>query len=308
MIGKRIHVTFRLIAFLASATLLTSGQIALAETNDTPSTPIVLDGTSASAGSGGAQISTAANEFESEKVITSGSGYTVTSGKISPEEMQLIINIETQDSPTVFNFPIKGATGIEPLNINGKPLYRVYNAQNSSIGWISEPWAKSATGVDVPTHFEINGNLLTQIVETAGLTASDFPVVADPYLGLDLISKVSYSVDSKRSSTNLKIAVTPWLGIQYAVYLPWTLLGGSAIAVTYGWPEVLSKYTSNYGIWMTNFIKSKQTYNDQYRCHALGAPVIFATQLTDPSSTWDLEGHRAPNNSLSTWITTFCNW
>jgi hypothetical protein len=214
MLGKWINVILRLTALGLSITLLTSNQSALAETTDTPSTTIVLDGTSASAGSGEAQVSTAANDFTSETVITSGSGFTVTSGKISPDEMQLIIRIETPDSPTVFNFPIKGATGIQSLNFNAKPIYRVYDAQNSSLGWISEPWAKSAKGVDVPTHFEFDRNLVTQVIDTSSLTTKDYPVIADPYVGLDRISKVSYSVDLKKNSTNLKIAVTPWLGAQ----------------------------------------------------------------------------------------------
>lgn len=45
------------------------------------------------------------------------------------------------------------------------------------LGGIEAPWAIDAAGRSLPTHYEISGSTLTQIVDTAGAT---FPVVADP--------------------------------------------------------------------------------------------------------------------------------
>lgn len=45
------------------------------------------------------------------------------------------------------------------------------------LGGVEAPWAIDAAGQSLPTHYEISGSTLTQIVDTTGAT---FPVVADP--------------------------------------------------------------------------------------------------------------------------------
>ncbi|MFF1540036.1 hypothetical protein ACFVWL_08160 [Microbacterium sp. NPDC058269] len=45
------------------------------------------------------------------------------------------------------------------------------------VGGVEAPWAIDAAGQPLPTHYEISGSTLTQIVDTTGAT---FPVVADP--------------------------------------------------------------------------------------------------------------------------------
>ncbi|MFC3686752.1 hypothetical protein [Aquipuribacter hungaricus] len=49
---------------------------------------------------------------------------------------------------------------------------------NELVGTIEAPWAVDANGVAVPTHYEVRGPKLIQVVETDANTA--FPVVADP--------------------------------------------------------------------------------------------------------------------------------
>jgi hypothetical protein len=53
----------------------------------------------------------------------------------------------------------------------------VLNADGEPVTVIKAPWAKDANGEDVPTHFELDGTTLTQVVEFS--SASAFPVVAD---------------------------------------------------------------------------------------------------------------------------------
>lgn len=43
---------------------------------------------------------------------------------------------------------------------------------------IAKPWAKDAKGNEIPTHYEIDGNTLTQVIDFT--EATTFPVVADP--------------------------------------------------------------------------------------------------------------------------------
>jgi hypothetical protein len=46
------------------------------------------------------------------------------------------------------------------------------------VGMFAEPWARDAAGKSLPTNFEVNGNVVTQRVDTAG---ASFPVVSDPF-------------------------------------------------------------------------------------------------------------------------------
>lgn len=54
----------------------------------------------------------------------------------------------------------------------------VISAQNEIIEIIDAPWAKDSTEASVPTHYEVSGNTITQVVDFNENTK--FPVVADP--------------------------------------------------------------------------------------------------------------------------------
>ncbi len=51
-------------------------------------------------------------------------------------------------------------------------------------GTVAPAWAKDATGEPVATRYEVHGNTLTQVVEHDA--ATQYPVVADPWLGITL--------------------------------------------------------------------------------------------------------------------------
>ena len=76
-----------------------------------------------------------------------------------------------------------------------------------TIFYIEPAWAKDAEGKSVPTHYEINGNTITQVVEFDENTA--FPVVADPAVGGYTYKKANVSYynkwsKKKRCSDNVK--------------------------------------------------------------------------------------------------------
>ena len=55
------------------------------------------------------------------------------------------------------------------------------DAAGQQLGQVAPPWAVDAAGNDVATHFEVDGTIVTQIVEhnVPGVT---YPVVADPWI------------------------------------------------------------------------------------------------------------------------------
>ena len=131
-------------------------------------------------------------------------------GEVSESGTQILINIESAMAPRTFEFEIAGVTGME--SIGDGTFYRLHDSEGETKSWLSAPWARDSFGVSVPTHFEFSNGRLVQTVEfVAG--QHNFPIQADPYLWIDLISYVV--VDSLKSTKNLKVAVTPWLGALY---------------------------------------------------------------------------------------------
>ncbi|AAT89436.1 hypothetical protein ATY41_09245 [Leifsonia xyli subsp. xyli] len=56
--------------------------------------------------------------------------------------------------------------------------YFIVNADSDPVAYIAAPWAKDANGAPVPTHYELSGTTLTQVIDFT--RAAAFPVVADP--------------------------------------------------------------------------------------------------------------------------------
>ena len=56
----------------------------------------------------------------------------------------------------------------------------MYDDTNTPVLAVPAPWAKDAVGTAVSTHFETDGESLTQVVDHQTNTAVAYPVVADP--------------------------------------------------------------------------------------------------------------------------------
>ncbi|MDQ8702622.1 DUF2599 domain-containing protein [Streptomyces sp. LHD-70] len=63
----------------------------------------------------------------------------------------------------------------------------ITGAKGEFLGGFNAPWAKTAQGRAVPTRYEVEGNTLVQEVDHRALPESAYPVVADPWLGRDLM-------------------------------------------------------------------------------------------------------------------------
>jgi hypothetical protein len=80
-------------------------------------------------------------------------------------------------APTEYSYDIK--VGDEPavLELIEGGGVSVLDGDGSLVNSILAPWAKDATGAEVPTHYTVQGDTLTQHVEHQGAA---YPVVADP--------------------------------------------------------------------------------------------------------------------------------
>jgi hypothetical protein len=168
------------------------------------------------------------------------------------------------------------------------------------LGAIAAPWAKDAKGRDVPTHYEVAGTTVTQVVEHLS-ERFEYPIVADPWLGFNLFSAVYIAPWVYKSQPVVNLNLSPWgwavySGIAQGSLLPPSVAAGQAILNTAGWDEAWSKG----GTVRTALDKPSQ--RQQFACHALGA--IAAGE-------WNIEKAR-PNRSNGNWgagvAFHHCNW
>ena len=123
------------------------------------------------------------------------------------------------------------------------------------------PWAKDANGVAVPTHFEIQDGSVTQIINhTSG--EYTYPITADPWFGIGLISRVSWS------GATLSVFPTTW-----GRY--WWLSGYAARWAA--WGEVIGRAPG----------ANRANMEDQFYCH-----WDFVRYRAPFKVSWNLDANR----------------
>lgn len=180
------------------------------------------------------------------------------------------------DAPTEFTYPVAVPPGGR-LAQGENGSVAVLDADGVPRGGFDVPWAKDSNGRDVPTSYLIRGNAVVQTVQHAG---ASYPVVADPWLGISLISSASWTYRSGLGWT-LMVSPTGWARAQAGGYWP-----GSA-----GWDELYAKY--RYRGLNTNLGGMR----DQYICHQ---------QFAAWKSTWNLDEWR-PDVSYASTVAAACN-
>jgi hypothetical protein len=93
--------------------------------------------------------------------------------------------IESSTAPSRYAYQVSSPGGTE-MRLNEDGSVAIVQADGTFFGGFAKPWAKDAAGVDLPTHYEIDKKQLTQVVDHSAQTVV-YPVVADPFAGVDLI-------------------------------------------------------------------------------------------------------------------------
>lgn len=160
----------------------------------------------------------------------------------------------------------------------------IRSADGSPRAYVTPAWAVDAVGRSVPTHYTVSGNVVTQHVDLND-TEIAYPVVADPWMGSNLVDKATWS--KSKSGWTFKVTPTGWArSITFIFNLPVSIFAGYA-----GWDELYARY-KNHGL-NTNLGGMK----DQYVCHLQFAPT---------KSTWNLDEWR-PNVSYPDTVLKLCN-
>ena len=86
------------------------------------------------------------------------------------------IHISNPNDPEHYSFEVKGAS-VLLMQFDGS--VHAFDDDGQQVAEIEAPWAKDANGRDVPTHYELLGTRLTQIVEHRDYDFT-YGIVADP--------------------------------------------------------------------------------------------------------------------------------
>ena len=199
------------------------------------------------------------------------------------DSARILTILNSFNSPTEYEYRVNLPVGgkIEKIE-NGSVI--IFNKKGDLIGGFASPWAIDANGKSIPTHYEIQGNIVIQIVEHLS-DNTVYPVVADPWLWKDLISSATWS--SSESKWTLKVTPTKWARLN---------AGGYLIGV-YGWNELYSKY-KNVG---RGIKKNLNGMKDQFICHQQVVAIVSPNK-----STWNLDEYRADVGYLQT-VNSSCN-
>ena len=196
----------------------------------------------------------------------------------SDTSVQINTIISSASAPTRYTYSLRAPDG-SSSSVQNDGSIRVTDSSGALIGGISPAWAIDASGAAVPTHYELNGTDVTQVVDTSQTTA--FPIVADPWLGKALVAKAQWSYAYK-NDPRLMVFPTTWGRI-------WT---GTPSWPSH-WAEALAK-TPNY--------RSRANTSDmrnQLYCH-----LFLGAQYWKESYNLDTSLHRG---SLNEYVVHRCN-
>lgn len=183
------------------------------------------------------------------------------------------------DAPSRFEYPVDVPAGGSIVTQDDGGI-TVLDAAGLPRGGFAAPWARDASGATVSTHYEISGSTVVQVVDHAGAA---YPVVADPWLWIDLIAGASWVRYSE--GWTLKVSPTGWARANAGAY---------AVGVA-GWDELYSKYR-NRGL-NTNLAGMR----DQFICHQQVVAVV-----SPGKATWNIDEWR-PNVGYLQTVNSSCN-
>ena len=165
------------------------------------------------------------------------------------------------------------------------------------VAGIAPAWAKDAKGKSVPTHYEVKGDAVTQVVDHSDKFT--YPVVADPWLGADLFETLETNRKGQYEGQDVYSGMLSAWGM--AVYtgsgIPSNIVVGNQIIRYMGWEE-----------WKDRLVGQNPaaTLEQQYACH-----VAYGYAFWGAGFHWDLEAAR-PSNPM--WdlpgyvLRHKCNW
>ncbi|MDQ4501307.1 DUF2599 domain-containing protein [Sinomonas sp. ASV322] len=193
-----------------------------------------------------------------------GDDYFTTAIPKTDGSLQLVTTVENANAPQFFSYDLRLPSGSQ-ISKSEKGGLVFTSPAGKYLGEVLPPWANDATGRPLETSYEVQGNRLIQRV-LHSKSGAVYPVIADPWFGIDLYRTPWVS----SASAGYKINVQP------------TLWGTQAASIATWWAhrdEVVSKLGGNAYLW-TNSIQ------EQFYCHIAGLPLSIRGDGTYNMESW----------------------
>lgn len=136
------------------------------------------------------------------------------------------------------------------------------------IGGFTPPWAKDANGVDVPTHYVVEGNRLVQVVDHQEAKNIAYPIVADPIYRKGIIKKVVHE-RWKNGGWEIRFTVTA-LAYWYQPFNP-------GYVYKMGLDDLREHHPRS---------MAKATMAQQWDCHVRGLHGVINVDLESKRKSW----------------------
>lgn len=146
--------------------------------------------------------------------------------------------IGDKDAPEEYSYSFPGVDAIVLDAETGVAfLFAYIEGEPELVGGVDAPWARDANGVEVPTHFEVQGNVLTQVVEHKSGNFA-YPITADPSWWDSVKgwfkSAGSWVVGKAKSAANWLGPKAKWLGGKAWSGTKWVAGKGKVVAKKVG--------------------------------------------------------------------------
>ena len=102
--------------------------------------------------------------------------------------LQMVTKIDNRDAPTEYKYVMGVPQGAKLVHQEDGSVLILDN-NGKIISAVSKPWAVDAQGTPVETAYVVQGNELIQVISHTSQNYT-YPIVADPWLGVDLIERV----------------------------------------------------------------------------------------------------------------------
>ena len=118
----------------------------------------------------------------------------------------MVTKIDNRDAPTEYKYVMGLPQGAKLVHQEDGSVL-ILDGGGKMISAVSKPWAVDAQGTSVDTKYVLQGNELIQVISH---TSQDYkyPIVADPWLGADLIDRVW--VDDAPEGRVVNVNPTGW--------------------------------------------------------------------------------------------------
>ncbi len=211
--------------------------------------------------------------------------------------VQVATIIDGISAPTSFSYPLSLPAGGRAL-VSSVGLVLILDSKDQYAAAVAPPWAVDAKGVKVPTRFELRGNRLVQSVDHLTNKVA-YPVVADPWFGVDMIDRTSWIRTSEYSPT-LSVYPSAWgRTVAFATTYPFTsgLLGlADQLSANAAWSETLAKTVR---AWNPN--PETPSMRAQFDCH-----FFWVSKRHPRKASWNLDSLR-PYGSMWVQAQKNCN-